>query len=439
MLKLLSNIQSEMFVPADSVTEGGSTIKGDMSKEDIIDFLGDDTEEKETIPLDDKKKDDKPREGQTTTEETDDTEEGTEESEETPEIDELAELEAELETPSDEDLELVTPVRRSEILKAYPDIFKKFPYLERAYYREQQYTELLPTIDDAKEAVGKSKVLDNFERDLMQGNSENILLAVQKSNPEAFNRIVDNYMVNLQKVDKNAYFHVVGNLTKNTVYAMVQEARRTNNEQLQQAAHLLNMFVFGTSEWKPPSNLAREEKSEDNSREKQLNQERQAFVTRQFESTRDNLNSRVNNALRNTIEANIDPRESMSDYVRKNASRDAMDSLEGLINRDSRFKTIVDKLWEAAFKDNFSQASVDRIKSAYVSKAKTLLPAVIKQARNEALRGMGKRVRDDSSESEKDKKGPVSGGRPRSQTSGKITNPKDIPRGMSTLDFLNSD
>src|SRR5215510_11268328 len=55
------------------------------------------------------------------------------------------ELEAELEEDQkdlDENLELALPVRRKEILAKYPDIFKDFPYLEKAYYREQAYAEV---------------------------------------------------------------------------------------------------------------------------------------------------------------------------------------------------------------------------------------------------------------------------------------------------------
>ena len=37
----------------------------------------------------------------------------------------------------------MTPVRRKEILAKYPKLFKDFPYLEKAYYREQQFTEVL--------------------------------------------------------------------------------------------------------------------------------------------------------------------------------------------------------------------------------------------------------------------------------------------------------
>jgi hypothetical protein len=436
----------------DSGAGGGADTKilpaGD-SKEDFIEFLSDDDESSETISLERTGKKEESQEGEKKDKSSSEiTTKGDFETEEPEEIDELAELEEDLDEPSDEQLELVTPVRRREILKAYPDLFKKFPYLEKAYYREQQFTELLPTIDDAKQAVQKSEVLDRFESEVMNGSIQNILKSVRETDENAFYKIADNYLIALAKVDEKAYLHVLGNIAKQTIMTMIQESRRlgvgTDDKpgpgyQLQQAAYILNGFVFGPGEWQPPSNLSKDARPEDNTRERELSAREQGFIRQQFELTRGELNTRVNNTLKNTIDANIDPKNSMSEYIKRNASRDALDTLEKLINQDARFKALIDKLWEYAFKSNFTTESKDRIKSAYVAKAKTLLPAVIKKARNDALRGMGKRVREDS-EPEDRKQGPVSPGRPRSNTpSGKITNAKDIPKNMSTLEFLNSD
>src|SRR6516162_1925725 len=431
----------------DSGPVGGTTTILPEGKEDTIEFLADDSDnEKDTIPLEqskektDKKSDkDTQKPSKSTLEGKDEGSE--EETTEEEEVDELAEIEAEIGEPTEEQLELVTPVRRREILKAYPDLFKKFPYLEKAYYREQQFTELLPTINDAKVAVEKSQILDNFEKDVMSGSTENILKSVMQQDKNAFYKIVDDYLPTLARVDEQAYFHVLGNVAKHTIMSMVGEANRTGNEQLKAAAHLVQQFVFGTSEWQNPTKLSKDEKPEDNTREKQISEREQMMVRNQFESARGDLNTRVNNTLRNTIDAHIDSRNSMSEYVKRNASRDALDTLDRLISQDTRFVSLMDRLWEAAFKDGFSQESKDRIRSAYNSKAKTLLPAVIKKARNEALRGIGKRVKDDSEEVETSKKGPVAAGRPRSNTpsSGKINKASDIPRNMSTLEFLNQE
>jgi hypothetical protein len=417
---------------------GGAT--SGMGKEDIIDFLSQDDDKPEIIQLDDKKekKDEKPEEVDEGLEErTDKSEKGkeTDEEEKEPEIDELAELEEELAEPTDEQLEITTPVRRGEILAKYPNLFKEFPYLEKAYYREQQYTKHFPTPADAEEALAKVQTLDRFEQDLSQGNTETILKAVKSSDPKSFNKVVDDYLPTLAKVDSDAYHHVIGNVIKHTIASMVA----TKNEALTSAAHLLNQYVFASDTFTPPTKLSREER--DNPQVNELEQKQAAFQKQRLDSTTSELNSRVNGVYKATIEAHIDPKNSMTDYIKRNAIKDSQEMLNSLISRDTRFKSLVDKLWEKAIESDFNKESIDRIRRAYISKAQTLLPSVIKKARNEALKGMGKRVskeEDDNTEREtkvtKDKEES-----PRSRSNTNSGRKGEIPRGMSSLEYLMQD
>lgn len=348
------------------------------------------------------------------------------------------EIEEELEEPDEDKLELVTPNSRKEILTKYPQLFKDFPSLEKAYYREQKYSEILPTIDDAKEAVENSQALHAYEEKLLAGDTTDVLKAIKNEDEEAFHKIVDNYLPTLFKVDEPSYYHVVGNIIRHTIITMVKE----DNEELAAAANVLNKFMFGTDKFVQPSSLAKGEKPEDN-KVKEIEQREKQLTQREFERTESNLSNRVENILKSTIDKNIDPKETMSEYVRRNATRDAQEELNSIIAGDTRFRTILDRLWERAFADNFSPNSVDRIKSAYLSKAKTLLPSVIKKARNEALKGQGKRVTDDDEET-KDKRGPLPVGNTRTATSssgGKTVKDKarEIPKGMKTVDYLMQD
>jgi hypothetical protein len=428
--------------PPDSPVDsgGGNTPSGDMGKEDIIEFLNDDSDKDEPIDLSkdkDIKSKSKPKEEEEE-EVIDDTDEDQDEDT-VEEIDEIEELELELKEPKDEDLELVTPVRRKEILAKYPQLFKDFPYLEKAYYREQKYTELLPTIDDAKEAVSKAKTLDQVETDLRNGKTENLLKAA-RGNTKAFAKIVDDYLPALSRVDEKAYHHVIGNTIRHTIMAMVNEARTSKNNNLEAAAQILNQFVFASSNFTPPSLLSDTlpEDTKVTSKEKELQEQERKFNVRKIESANQGLSERVNGTLRATISAHIDPKQSMSDYVRKNASKDAFDELKVAIDKDRRFGILVDKLWEKAISDDFSSTSMERIRGAFISKARTLLPSVIKKARNEALRGTGKRVPNDDTEvssngsSKKNEK-------PHSFNSGQKSSKGKIPSGMTSLEYLMSD
>jgi len=449
MSKLLLNL----FAPTDTSSESGGAKTGSVSNQDTYDFLKSlDTEEpEESIDLATPKKVEK-EEKEVPPEETDEEPEKDKEKEDTDgtddDDDELKALEEELDEPSEEQLELTTPVRRREILKKYPELFKDFPYLERAYYREQQFTEVFPTIDDAKDASEKSKVLDAFEADLGKGDIEKVLQTVKESDQNAFHTIIDNYMTTLAVVDEKAYHHVLGNVIKTTIQQMVREARANNNDSLQEAAHLLNQFVFGSSTWTAPTTLSKPKA--DNSGEEKLREREREITMREFTRARDGLNTKVNNSLRSTIDQHIDPRESMTSYIKGHAVTDAMDNLRKLIDGDTRFKSLLDKLWQNAHRENFSDDSIGKIRSAYVSKAKTLLPSVIKKARIDALKGMGKRVKEDKetetdtnteTRTERPKERPKRDSapqRPRGQQTDS-DRARQIPKGMSTLDFLNSD
>ncbi len=137
---------------------------------------------------------------------------------------------------ADDDIDIDAPPRKKEILKEYPELFKKFPFLEKILYRDRQYSELFGSFDDAKEASERVEAFDAFESQLMSGSTEQVLREVKETDENAFNKIIDDYLPTLAKVDKDAYFHVVGNLNRRLIMEMVQEANDTGNDDLKQAA-----------------------------------------------------------------------------------------------------------------------------------------------------------------------------------------------------------
>lgn len=356
--------------------------------------------------------------------------------------DELKEIEEELEGPKEEDLELMTPVRRKEILSKYPKLFKDFPYLEKAYYREQQFTEVFPTINDARMAAEKAHLIDTVESQIMNGDIRTVLAAAKDESQEAFNRIADNYLPALRAVDQQAYYHVLGNVIKDTIITMVREGRALGDQgaPLQAAANVLNQFVFGSQNFSPPVQLSRQSNPQEQQQAQQFQQQQYQQVHQRFESIKGDLQQRADNVLMATIDGNIDPRGSMTDYVKTHAVKEAYDKLDDLLSKDRQFRGLLDRLWERAFQQGFDKDSTEKIKAAYLSKAKTLLPTVIKKARNDALKGLGSRSSDSDSEELTPKKSPTNNtGRPLAPSSGKIRKASDIPKGMSTLDVLMKD
>ena len=419
-------------------TSGAAIEDKALDKETVIELLGeDDGKEPETLELDESGKGGKKE-----------TKEGAKETPEGEEKELTLEEELELELGEkgvdDDKLELGELPSRKEILTAYPDLFKKFPQLEKSMYREKAYSEILPTIQDARLAVEKAEMLDKYDEEIMAGSTESLLAAVKESDKEAFAKLVDNYMPNLFKTDQHAYYHTIGNLIKHTIISMVRDAKEQNSDELSEAAAVLNNYIFGSTKFTHPTNLSQDEVTDEGKKkDAEITQREQDLVDRQFNTAKEDLGSRVDTILKNSVDKAIDPNESISGYVKEIATDKVLKGLENLIARDTRFKAIYDTLWERAYENDFNKESMDKIKKAYLSKAQTLLPLLIKKERNEAMRGTNRKASDDTRE--RDRKGPLPVGKTRSSTtlaSGKPDNRngnKSIPKGMTTLEYLNSD
>lgn len=333
----------------------------------------------------------------------------------------------------DEDIEINAPPRKREILKEYPDVFKKFPFLEKMLYRDKEYTELFGSFDDAKEIAERAETFSNFEQQLLSGKTEEILKNIKETDSKAFDKIIDNYLPVLAKVDKEAYFEVVGNMGKQLIAEMVKAANEDGNDELKQAALMVNQFMFNTSKYTPakPRVTAEESKTDE------AEQERLAYVKERFDGAVDDLQGRVDNILRSTINEYIDRKGTMTAYVKKNAVNDSLKYLHEYINGDTSLRKNLDKLWKVAFDAKFSKDSLARIQSLYLGRAKSLLPNSIKKARAEALKDLAPRKEEKEEKEEIEeqtprRRGPISAGRPSQQNSKANTRQK----GESVAEFF---
>lgn len=443
-MSILKHKFSLFFAP-ETITSGTGAIEDKaLDKESAIEFLGQEDEPTETLDLEDKKTPKADKEDKKETKEAADDKKETSE-EEDKELSLEEELESELNEDLDEDeaeVDAVAPPSRREILAKYPDLFKNFPQVEKAIYREQKYAELLPTIADAKTAVEKATQLDKYESEMRSGGSVSLLEAVRDNDREAFAKVVDEYLPTLYKVDQSAYYHIVGNTIKHTILSMVRDANEKQDEDLKAAAAILNKFVFGSETFTHPTKLSKTESVSDDEKRKEteISERERSFNERQFTNARDTLGTKVDNIIKATVDKVIDPTESMTGFVKKHATNEVLQGLEEAIKKDTRFRAVFDKLWIRAHANDYDAESMDRIKSAYLSKAKTLLPFLIKKARTEALRSNKK-----TDTTDKDKRGHLPVGKTRTSTSLASGNAKgsdkkeSVPKGMSTLDYLNSD
>lgn len=430
------------YMSPEEVVTGGPIESKELTVDEIINALG--TGDSKEIS-DDTLKDNTNKGEESHTEKEEEVKEEKEKGKETKEeeVDELAELEEELKVPTDDDLELKVPVQRRQLVKDYPDIFKKHPGLESTIYRERAYTELLPTINDAKEALASLQTLERFEADLKQGKTVDIMKAVMADDPQGFAKLADNYMENLAQVDERAYHHVLGNITKDIVTAMIDFGRSKVDDKgegegkaVLDAASTLYQFMFNSTKWEGKKKLSIDAvvDSTVSAEKKKLEDERREFEESKKNEHTTKLMSSIDNQIKGTIEKSIDPKDQMSSFVKSKATEEVLSKASKLLKSDNRFQQIVKQLTDKAGKEKFSDEALNRIRSAYFTKYKAILIPIIKAVRSEALKGVTSRTKKDEETNDTTERANRDSA-VRNNSSNNSNSKKPLP-GESTLDFL---
>lgn len=354
---------NDRFYAPDSGTIG-AVEEGSLSPQDVIDLMGADDDTKD----DDSIKDDKEPSS------------GKKEPEEKKEKEEVPELQLE----DVDEVEIQDIPRRREILKQFPEIFKKFPGIEKAIYREQQYSELFPTITEAKSAIESVKQYKEFESSLLSGDLGAVLKAVKNADSDAFKKIGGNFLQTIASVDQESYYGVINEVLQHAIYGMASQAQTDNNDDLKIAAQILNEFVFHSKQIKQPT---AKQVTQPNNDQQKLDNERMQFQQERLTAVIEDISSKAQNTIKSTVEKNIDPKNSMSAYVKSKAINDASDRMEQALLSDRRYMNMIDNLYAAAAKSGFDNASRTKIKNTIYTKAKAILPDIIREVRAEALKG----------------------------------------------------
>lgn len=345
----------------------------------------------------------------------------------------------EKEKEKDEEITFFEIPRRQEILKQYPDLFKKFPGLENAVYRGKAYREIFPTVQDAREAATNSENFKNIASVVNQGSIKEVLDELKTGNPEAFKKITNpgSYLKTLAEVDKDSYENVIGHVMTNTLleaFSKGKELGETDEgKNLRAAAQIINKFLFQTHEIKP-SGIKSEETKSDPEQDKFARQKAE-FERSRYLAAASDITAKVERVVRSSIEKNIDPKGQMSDYVKEKAITDVLGLLNKEYQSDSRYQSIIGKLIQESYKDNYSDRTKSKVKDAILNKAKTVLGDAIRKVKSEALKGVAARNRTESKDNKPIARGTVATSRPSSE---KAKSDVKSFKG-STLDFLNQD
>lgn len=346
-----------------------------------------------------------------------------------------------------EDEEKVNTLKFKEVTKKYPNLFKDFPDLRHKFFHEEQYRELFPSIEEAKEALEEVEGFRELETSLKSGtvqDTEGILESIKELGADVVANFADNFLPALQKIDQDTYFRTITPLLVQSVRNLYDSGIQNENENFQNAALVMAKYLFGdmkVASGEKEVKLSEKPGSKGKGKDTELENERAQFRNERYTTFLNDVTQTSNSQITSLIENGLDPKNAMPSGMKRLIVREVAEEISKVLGANSTHKSKMNSLWKKAGDGNFQSNWKSKILSAYLEAAEEVMPRIRSKIRAEAL---GIRERRPENNGDKDNrrrepKSTVSNGRSsNSQNKGKELNAKNIDwKKTSDIDLFN--
>lgn len=322
----------------------------------------------------------------TGTEGTPHTEDGEGEESEVPlEGKETETLDEETETP-EEITELSGRPSLKTLAEKFPDIFKTYPELRTALGREAAFSQIYPTLNDAKEAAEKSQILETFAEKLTEGDAGFLLKTLHDNDPKSVEKFSVSFLPSLFKGNPALFAKVTTPLIRNVLRQSLRQGIASGSKNLELSAKHLYNHIFGTAEI-PENDNDLQEKDTPNPEVERLQQELEERNQTDFQNYRMTVGNEIKSSIRKSTELLLG-----EDFPLKGANREAVikqigEELGDTLFKDANHMKMMTGLFEKARKAGLSGEHKASIKTAYLARAKALLPKIVQKYKAETQAG----------------------------------------------------
>jgi len=324
----------------------------------------------------------------------------------------------------------------ADIKAKYPEFFKDFPTFRDSIFREVEYTKMFPTIEDAKEAVDDVLAFNGLRDSVLAGKSEDIIDAIEQTDKKAALQFATGFLPALYKKNQEFYAAAVTPLFEK----LARTLYNNSDENTRNAALVLAHFMWG----KDGDGVVKGEKTfikgnEESAEEKRLREDRSKFESEQYEGFRGAVLSDLSSQRRALITRGLDPQKTMTDSQKEMLIERIEKLVDQTLVSDASHMSVMNARWLRSKREGFNNTSKEKIVSAYLSRAKQVIPS-IRDKERDAFFGTKKKASEKKIEeidNRSSKKEVVSGRVAGSQK--EVLKPsKELYRKMSDLEILST-
>ena len=325
----------------------------------------------------------------------------------------------------------------AEIKEKYPTFFKDFPIFRDVVFRETEFTKVFPTIEDARESLDDSMALTGLRESVLAGKSEDIFDAIKQTDARSAEKFALTFLPTLYSKDNALYSRAITPIFENLVRKLVN----SDNENTRNAAYVVAHWMWGKDGESVVDGKATFTRNLDKTQEeKNLEERERKFNEERLGEFRKSIEVDATSGRRRLISKGLDP-----DGIMTESQKDLLtERIEKLVDQalsadDSHIK-VMNARWNRSVKEGFNSDSKEKIVSAYLSRAKQVIPS-IRDKERDAFFGTKKKasqVKTEKIETRSSPKEVTSGGNSRKVDKEVLKPSRELYRKMSDMDILNS-
>lgn len=295
--------------------------------------------------------------------------------------DESLELAEDKTSEDEEEITLPGRIDFKVVKKDFPDLIKKFPQLQANYFKAEQYSEIFPSIEEAQSAAQKAEVFDVINERALSGDINIILDGIGDEAPKALNTVAETILPTLYKKNPQLYSTAMAPEIKKLILSAVRAGEKSNNENLKNAALVLQEYVFGANGLPADKVPEKEDPEKEN-----LRKQNQGLFIQQARSYESDVKEFTAKHLVKSVEVDLDdPNNPMSDFVREKLVEQIIEDVNNNLAKNPTIAREMNALWAKAAQKGFSAEMKPVIARAFLARANLILPAIKQKRRNEVF------------------------------------------------------
>lgn len=289
------------------------------------------------------------------------------------------EIEEELDKEIEEELKNGR-VDFSTLKKEYPDLFKKYPEMRDVIFRDQAYTKVLGSVEEAREAAQKAEIFDFMDQKLTQGDPTPLIKSLNDSALERFSTsilpaLAERNPEMLMKATKPLIMNLIRNMDKENDGSVEGKNKAA-------AARILKRFLYGGDYSIPAKEDALEPDSVRQEREKLQGQQDRLWQEKadDFRTQRDDFTHRK---LSELVSSQLDPTNAMAKGVRKALVDRVIADIGDRLANDEVHMSNMNALMRRAAKSGYSRQLIGQQVNAYLARARHLVGSAVQDYRQD--------------------------------------------------------